>query len=150
MHRFREYRERFNSLRRILLRPALGVVLVVGLVASLTCAREPTDPSKSDLTGFWESFDRDLYITNIQMLLEQTQPGLVRGTWRAIGKVDNSCPPGKFCLDSSIVQGRTEVAQVVLHLFGAGDFVGEQTSTNELKGVMVSLGMNFHVTFTRH
>jgi hypothetical protein len=128
------------------LRP-LSVLLLVTLI---TCGREPTDPSKSNLTGFWESFDRDLYITNIQMELNQAGPGVVVGKWRAIGKVDNSCPPGKFCTDSSIIQGRTEVAQVVLHLFGAGDFVGEQTKENELKGAIRSMEQNFHVTFTRH
>ena len=139
-----------HYVRRVLKRLYHSPLLAILLAAvAITCAREPTDPSKSDLTGFWESFDRDLYITNIQMELTQTEPGIVIGKWRAIGKVDNSCPAGQFCRDSSIIQGRTEVAQIVLHLFGAGDFVGEQTSTNQLKGAIRSSEQNFHVTFTR-
>ena len=118
------------------------------VAGALACGREPTDPSKSDLTGFWQSFDRDLYISNISMEIHQTEPKFI-GKWRAIGKVDSSCPVGQFCTDSSIIEGRSEVSQVIIHLFGAGDFVGEQTSTNQLKGAIRSLNQNFHVTFTR-
>jgi hypothetical protein len=125
---------------------AAAILVLAGV---LSCGREPTDPSRSNLTGHWESTDRDLYITNISMDLHQDEPGIVFGRWRAIGKVDNSCPLGQICTDSSTIQGRAEVAQVVLHLFGAGDFVGEQTKTNELKGAIRSLEQNFHVTFTR-
>lgn len=119
------------------------------LVAASSCAREPTDPSRSDLTGFWQSVEQVRYISNMEMELTQTEPGIVIGKWRAFGKVDNSCPPGQFCRDSSIIQGRTEVAQVVLHAFGAGDFVGEQASTNVLKGAIRSFEQNYHVTFIR-
>jgi len=118
-------------------------------IAAASCGREPTDPSRTSLTGFWKSFDVDLYIHNIEMEIHENQPGVVIGKWSAIGKVDNSCPVGKFCKDSSIIQGRNEVAQVVLHLFGAGDFVGERTSDTQLKGIIRSREQNFHVTFTR-
>lgn len=147
MHKVR--RSLTTGARRLGPRTAAIVALASGAAAAISCGREPTDPSRSNLTGFWVSYDRDLYVSNIQMELTQTQPGIVIGKWRAIGKVDNSCPPGKFCTDSSIIQGRDEVAQVVLHLFGAGDFVGEQTKTNELKGAIRSMEQNFHVTFTR-
>ena len=123
--------------------------IALGAIVALSCGREPTDPSRSDMTGFWKSYDVDLYVSNIEMELNQVKPGIVIGKWRAIGKVDNSCPPGAFCTDSSIIQGRTEVAQVVLHLFGAGDFVGEQTSKDQLKGIIRSREQNFHVTFSR-
>lgn len=122
------------------------MLLMSGMAA---CAREPTDPSKSDLTGFWQSFGRDLYVSDVSMEIHQTEPGRFIGKWRAIGKVDNSCPVGKFCLDSSILEGRNEVSQVIVHLFGAGDFVGEQTSTNQLKGAIRSNNQNFHLIFTR-
>ena len=118
-------------------------------IATASCGREPTDPSRTSLTGFWRSFDVDLYIHNIEMEIHENEPGVVIGKWSAIGKVDNSCPVGKFCKDSSIIQGRNEVAQVVLHLFGAGDFVGERTSDTQLKGIIRSREQNFHVTFTR-
>lgn len=135
----------FASLRRA------GIISVIAIssIVALSCGREPTDPSRSDLTGFWKSFDVDLYVRDIEMELTQTEPGIVIGKWRAVGKVDNSCPVGKFCTDSSIIQGRTEVAQVVLHLFGAGDFVGEQTERDQLKGIIRSREQNFHVTFNR-
>ena len=119
-------------------------------IATASCGREPTDPSRTSLTGFWKSFDVDLYIHNIEMEIHENEPGVVIGKWSAIGKVDNSCPVGKFCKDSSIIQGRNEVAQIVIHLFGAGDFVGEHTSTDELKGVIRSFEQNFHVTFHRN
>lgn len=81
--------------------------MAITAIAVSSCGREPTDPSRSSLTGFWKSFDYDLYIHDI------------------------------------------EIAQIVLHLFGAGDFVGERTSTDELKGIIRSREQNFHVTFTR-
>ena len=118
-------------------------------LAAVSCGREPTDPSRTTLTGLWKSFDVDLYIHDIEMEIHENEPGVVIGKWSAIGKVDNSCPVGKFCKDSSIIQGRNEVAQVVLHLFGAGDFVGERTSDTQLKGIIRSQEQNFHVTFTR-
>jgi hypothetical protein len=117
--------------------------------AAASCGRQPTDPSRSSLTGLWKSFDYDLYIHDIEMEIHENEPGVVIGKWSAIGKVDNSCSPGKFCRDSSVIEGRNEVAQVVLHLFGAGDFVGERTSTTQLKGIIRSREQNFHVTFTR-
>jgi hypothetical protein len=115
----------------------------------LSCGREPTDPARSDLTGLWKSFDVDFHIHDIVMEVHQTEPGVVIGKWSAIGKVDGSCPAGTFCKDSSALQGRNEVAQVIIHLFGAGDFVGEHTSADELKGVIRSFEQNFHVTFHR-
>lgn len=118
-------------------------------VAAVSCGREPTDPSRTSLTGFWKSFDVDLYVHNIEMEIHENEPGLITGKWSAIGKADNSCPAGSFCKDSSIIQGRNDVAQVVLHLFGAGDFVGERTTTTQLKGVIRSHERNFPVTFTR-
>lgn len=121
-------------------------LLVVALAA---CGADPTDPSKSDLTGTWKSFDRDLYITNIELSLMQPSPGIVIGKWRAEGRTDNACVPGRPCGDSSIVTGRNEVAQVVLDLLGAGTFVGELARADTLKGVIRSQGKNFHVTFGR-
>jgi len=116
---------------------------------AISCGREPTDPSRTSITGLWKSFDVDLYIHDIVMEVHENEPGVVTGKWSAIGKVDNSCPAATFCKDSSILAGRNEVAQVVIHLFGAGDFVGEQTTAGTLKGIIRSREQNFHVTFTR-
>lgn len=123
------------------------IAIVVAAIAG--CGREPTDPSRSDLTGTWKSFDRDLYIFNIEMTLTQPAPGVVVGKWRAQGRTDNSCTPGLPCADSSIVTGRNEVAQVVLALLGAGTFVGELAKADTLKGIIRSQGTNYHVTFGR-
>lgn len=124
-------------------------VITAALLVAAGCGRDPTDPSRSDLTGAWKSFDRDLYITNIEMSLSQPSPGIVVGKWRAQGRTDNVCTPGIQCADSSIVYGRNEVAQVVLQLDGAGTFVGELAKADTLKGVMKSQGQNFHVAFGR-
>ena len=48
-----------------------------------------------------------------------------------------------------MIKGRNEVAQVVLELLGAGNFVGELILKNQLKGIIRSEGQNFHVTFGR-
>ena len=85
----------------------------------------------------------------MEMELHQVEPGVLVGKWRAIGKINGDCPATTFCKDSSTIQGRNEVAQVIIHLFGAGDFVGEHTSTDELKGVIRSFEQNYHVTFHR-
>ena len=125
---------------------------VSGLALALllsACAAEPTDPAKSDLTGTWQSFDQDLFIRNIRMVLHQPAPGVIVGKWRADGRTDNACTPGVPCADSSIVAGRNEVAQVVLDLLGAGTFVGELATADTLKGIMRSQGKNFRVTFGR-
>lgn len=119
------------------------------LVAAVACGREPTDPSDSDLTGVWRSFDRDLYITNIRLTLIQPSPGVVTGKWVADGRTDNSCSPGVPCGDSSVVSGRNEVSQVVLELLGAGTFVGELAAQDTLRGIIRSQGANYHVTFAR-
>lgn len=113
------------------------------------CAREPTDPSRSDLTGHWQSYDVDLYISSIAMELVQPSPGIVVGKWRALGRTDNNCTPGIFCADSSLVTGRNEVAQVVLELLGAGTFVGVLVRRDSLDGIIRSAGQNFHVAFRR-
>lgn len=118
-------------------------------VLAIACAAEPTDPSKMDLTGTWQSFDQDLYIRNIQLVLHQPSPGVIVGKWRADGRTDNVCTPGVPCADSSIVTGRNEVAQVVLQLLGAGTFVGELAQADTLKGIIRSQEKNFHVTFGR-
>lgn len=127
----------------------IGVLLAALGSIAIGCAREPTDPSRSDLTGLWKSFDQDLYIHNIEMEITQTAPGIVVGKWRALGRTDNACTPGVICKDSSFINGRNEVAQVVLELFGAGTFVGDLASKNQLKGIIRSQGTNFHVTFGR-
>lgn len=136
---------------RIFRRKTSFDVFVVGLVIAAigACAAEPTDPSKSDLTGTWKSFDQDLYIRNIQLNLNQPSPGIIVGKWRADGRTDNGCTPGVACADSSIVTGRNEIAQVVLDLLGAGTFVGELAKADTLKGIIRSSGKNFHVTFGR-
>ena len=125
-----------------------GAICAV-VFATAACGREPTDPSSSDLTGFWRSFDRDLYITNIRLTLVQPSPGIITGKWAADGRTDNVCTPGLPCGDSSIVTGRNEVAQVVLDLLGAGTFVGELASADTLRGIVRSDGRNYHVTFAR-
>jgi hypothetical protein len=130
-------------------RAATVAAMAMTAIAAVSCGREPTDPSRTSLTGLWKSFDVDLYIHDIEMEIHENEPGVVIGKWSAIGKVDNSCPVGTFCKDTSIIQGRNEVSQVVLHLFGAGDFVGERTTTTQLKGIIRSREQNFHVTFTR-
>ena len=127
----------------------LFVALTAAAVALSACGLEPTDPARSDLSGTWRSFDRDLYITNIVMTLSQPSPGVIIGKWRADGRTDGVCTPGVQCADSSFVFGRNEVAQVVLDLEGAGLFVGELAKADTLKGVMKSGGQNFHVTFGR-
>jgi hypothetical protein len=118
-------------------------------VAVIACGREPTDPSSTDLTGQWRSFDQDLYIRNIRMVLVQPAPGIITGKWTADGRTDNACTPGAACGDSSLVSGRNEVAQVVLDLLGAGTFVGELATKDTLKGVIRSAGTNYHVKFGR-
>ena len=102
-----------------------------------------------DLTGTWQSFDQNLFIRNIQLVLHQPSPGVIVGKWRADGRTDNACTPGVPCADSSVVTGRNEVAQVVLELLGAGTFVGELAEADTLKGIIRSQGKNFHVTFGR-
>lgn len=128
-----------------------GYPIFVSLVAAVVgaCAAEPTDPSKSDLTGVWRSFDQDLYIRNIVLTLEQPSPGIVIGKWRADGRTDNACVPNVACADSSIVTGRNEVAQVYLELLGAGSFVGELAKADTLRGIIRSQEKNFRVTFGR-
>ena len=123
--------------------------LAAGLIAGAGCGREPTDPSRTNIAGVWQSFDRDLYIRNIRMVLVEAQPGLVAGKWTADGKVDNACPPVVPCRDSGNIIGRNEVSQVVLHLLAAGDFVGERPQKDLLRGIIRSQNQNFHVTFTR-
>ena len=125
----------------------LFIALIAAAIAA--CGREPTDPSSSDLSGQWKSFDQDLYIRNIRMVLVQPSPGVVTGKWTADGRTDNACTPGAACGDSSIVTGRNEVAQVVLELLGAGTFVGELATQDTLKGIIRSQGTNFHVKFAR-
>lgn len=119
------------------------------MVVAVACGREPTDPSSTDLTGQWRSFDRDLYITNIRLTLIQPAPGVITGKWVADGRTDNLCTPGVPCGDSSVVSGRNEVAQVVLELLGAGTFVGELAQKDTLIGIIRSQGTNYHVTFAR-
>ena len=119
------------------------------LIAGAGCGREPTDPSRTNIAGTWQSFDRDLYVRNIRMVLVEAQPGLVAGRWTADGHVDNSCKPGVPCRDSGVIRGRNEVSQVVLEILGAGDFVGERPEKDLLKGIIRSQTQNFHVTFTR-
>lgn len=126
---------------------AIAAGIAVTLV--LACADEPTDPSKTDISGVWQSFDQDLYIRNIRMELQQPSPGIVSGKWRADGRTDNACVPRVPCADSSLVTGRNEVAQVVLELLGAGVFVGELATKDTLRGIIRSQGKNFHVTFGR-
>ena len=135
----------FPRVRRVLL---IGAV-ATSVVGVLSCGREPTDPARSDITGLWKSFGVDYNLRDVEMELHQIEPGIVVGKWRAIGKINGDCPAGTFCKDSSTIQGRNEVAQIVIHLFGAGDFVGEHTSTDELQGVIRSFERNFHVTFHR-
>jgi hypothetical protein len=124
-------------------------VALLAATAIVACGREPTDPSRTGIAGIWQSFDRDLYIRNIRMVVIEPKPGAVVGTWTADGRVDNNCTPGIPCRDSSIIHGRNEVAQVVLELLGAGTFVGERPEKDLLKGIIRSEGQNFHVTFTR-
>ncbi len=119
----------------------------VALIVS--CAREPTDPSKTDITGWWQSLDRDIYVYNLQFQLAQTQPGFVTGKWRSIGRRNAKCIPFILCGDSSTIQGRNEVAQVVLDLDGLGVFVGELVNRDELKGVIRSDKPNFHLSLSR-
>ena len=127
----------------------LGIAVVATALLLSACGREPTDPSSTDLTGTWKSFDQDLYIRNIRLTLEQPAPGIVTGKWTADGRTDNACVPNAACGDSSIVTGRNEVAQVVLDLLGAGVFVGELAKRDTLKGIIRSRGTNYHVTFGR-
>ena len=132
------------------MKPRIGYRIVIALAITIAaCAAEPTDPSKTDISGTWQSHDVDLYIRNIRLTLEQPSPGIVVGKWRADGKTDNSCIPNAACGDSSIVSGRNEVAQVVLELLGAGVFVGERAAKDTLRGIIRSEGRNFHVTFAR-
>ena len=46
-------------------RAAAIAAMAVTAMAALSCGREPTDPSRTSLTGFWKSFDVDLYIHDI-------------------------------------------------------------------------------------
>lgn len=129
-------------------RPTIFALVAV-LIAGAGCGREPTDPSRTDIAGIWQSFDRDLYIYNIRMVIIEPQPGVVVGEWTADGRTDNACTPGVPCRDSSIIRGRNDVSQVVLELLGAGTFVGERPESDLLRGIIRSESQNFHVTFTR-
>jgi len=53
-------------------------------IAAASCGREPTDPSRTSLTGFWRSFDVDLY--NVQRLYMAN-----RGIWEAIDSAGPAC-----------------------------------------------------------
>ena len=139
-----------RSLDFTAVKPTLGYKIVLALAVTIAaCAAEPTDPSKTDISGTWQSHDVDLHIRNIRLTLEQPSLGIVVGKWRADGKTDNSCIPNVACGDSSIVSGRNEIAQVVLELLGAGTFVGELATKDTLRGIIRSEGKNFHLTFTR-
>lgn len=155
MHEQRQYRYYYRvSSRNLVTAPqrrsvAAALLFAGALAGTPACGRLPTDPSRSDLSGNWNSFDRDLYITNIQLRMIQPVPGRVEGRWTAQGRVDGNCPPVVPCGDSGILRGRNEVSQVVLEILGAGDFVGELVKQDTLKGIIRSSGLNFHVTFGR-
>lgn len=105
------------------------------------CAPEPTTPATTDLAGVWTSNSRLSTLSNFQLNLIQEPQGIVSGGWSAKGE-GTGVPAGN-------VIGLNTVAQVELHLLGAGRFDGVFIEPQTLRGVISVTKASDTITFVR-
>lgn len=102
----------------------------------LGCAPEPTTPADTDLGGVWTATAHLYSLSNFRLEILQEPQGIVSGKWFALQDGDGGgCPVGTLCDASGDIIGRNTVAQVEIHLVGAGRFEGALVEPNQLRGI---------------
>ncbi len=116
----------------------------------MACAPEPTTPATTNLGGAWTSTARIASLSGFKLSLIQEPRGIVSGGWTAKGETgEPGCVPIVPCIKTGNVIGRSTVAQLEMHFFGAGRFDGVFIEPQTLRGVLATSGGSDTITFVR-
>lgn len=112
------------------------------LCVCAACSKDPNAPdATTPVTGTWVSTDTVAVFTGFHLNIVQSDNGLLSGTWNGTTKVVNgSCSADLTCTPSNILFGSNLSLSVELQVLGAGTFVGQLKTKNELVGHFLSYG----------
>ena len=128
----------------------LRCVPVLFLVVGAACGPELTTPAESDVTGTWFAAGPAAGLSDITVVLSQTEDGVVRGTYTATGTPElQFCPSTGPCSISGDLNGSNTVLQVFFYMTDAGTFGGQLEGPGSLKGAMSRISETSPVEFVR-
>ncbi|HEY8164186.1 MAG TPA: hypothetical protein VIF83_01410 [Gemmatimonadaceae bacterium] len=116
------------------------------------CGPEPTEPAKTSLAGTWTSSANLFGLSNMRMTIVQEPQGIVSGGWTATGiGPAGRCPvDGVACAAFGDLIGRNLVSHIQIELVGAGEFEGNLSQPQTLRGVLIIQSGSYDtITFVR-
>jgi hypothetical protein len=134
---------RFRSMPTTLRSLALAFLLA-GVSA---CSKDSNAPDAStNLSGHWVSSDTVDVFTSFDLLMTQSENGIIKGNWVGTTLITNGkCDLTFGCAPKNIVTGTNLSLRVDIEILGAGSFTGQLATKELIQGQIIRLGQTYNL-----
>jgi hypothetical protein len=127
--------------------PLKRLALAIFLAGVSACSKDSNAPdANTNLSGHWVSSDTVDVFTSFDLVMNQTETGIIKGNWVGTTLITNGkCDLVFGCAPKNIVTGTNLSLRVDIEILGAGSFTGQLATKELIQGQIIRLGTIYNL-----
>lgn len=127
--------------------PLKRLALAFFLASVTGCSKDSNAPdATTNLSGHWVSSDTVDVFTSFDLVMNQSETGIIKGNWVGTTLITNGkCDVEFGCAPKNIVTGTNLSLRVDIEILGAGSFTGQLATKELIQGQIIRLGTIYNL-----